>query len=145
MDSPSITEQAERLYISTGHPPNPETVQELVSDAHRRFKTNTDGQNSQVYPALAKVPSGLFGICTTATPQQVMEAVRVNTESRGKAACSQDRAAGYWLLSHCWLLSLPEASLTTFPKTSQPTNQQKGGEIDLSLRSLLGGLKEKKA
>jgi len=42
MDSPSITEQAERPYISTGHLPDPETVQELVSDARWRSKTNTD-------------------------------------------------------------------------------------------------------
>ena len=63
MDPPSITERAERPYISTGHLPDPDTVQELVSDAHRRFETNTGGQNSQVYPALARVPSELFGIC----------------------------------------------------------------------------------
>jgi hypothetical protein len=85
MDSPSITERAERPYFSTGHLPDPETVQELVSDAHGRFKTNTNCQNSQVHPALARVPSELFGICTTATPQQVMEVVPVNTDARLRA------------------------------------------------------------
>ncbi len=60
---PSIAEQAERPDVSTGHLPEPETVQKLVSHAHRRFKSNTDGQNSQVYPALAGVPSELFGVC----------------------------------------------------------------------------------
>jgi hypothetical protein len=33
-----------------------ETVQTLVSDARRLFESNGDGQNSQVYPALARVP-----------------------------------------------------------------------------------------
>lgn len=56
MDSPSITERAERPYFSTGHLPDPETVQELVSDAHRRFKINTDGQNSQVYLSTSHGP-----------------------------------------------------------------------------------------
>ncbi len=57
MDSPAVAEQTERPYISTGHLPEDETVQKLVSEAHRRFRWNTDGQNSQVYPALASVPS----------------------------------------------------------------------------------------
>ena len=34
MDLPSIAEQAERPYISTGHLPEAEMVQKLVSDAH---------------------------------------------------------------------------------------------------------------
>lgn len=117
MDSPSITEQAERPYSSTGHLRDPETVQELVSDAHRRFKTNTAGQNSQFYLALAKALSELVGICMTATPQQVVEAMRVNTMAR-------------------------ELPSRIHPKR-RPCG--KGGEIDLSLRSQLGGLKEKKA
>jgi glutaminase len=74
MDSPSITEQAERPYVSTGHLPDPVTVRELVSDAHRRFKTNTDGQNSQVYPALARIPSELFGICVVGSNGSVYAA-----------------------------------------------------------------------
>jgi glutaminase len=71
MDSPSIAEQAGRPYISTGHLPEAETVQKLVSDAHRRFKSNTDGQNSQVYSALARVPSELFGVCVVGTSGRV--------------------------------------------------------------------------
>src|SRR5215207_3769366 len=43
-------------YISTGHLPSPEQVQKLVRDAHVRFKSNDEGENSQVYPALARVP-----------------------------------------------------------------------------------------
>src|SRR5262245_5240761 len=54
-------------YVSTGHLPSPEFVQKLVSDAHNKFKTNTDGENSQVYPALARAPADLFGICVVGT------------------------------------------------------------------------------
>lgn len=63
MDRPSSTGLAATPYISTGHLPQPESVQALVDEAHRRFSTNTEGQNSQVYPALARVPSELFGVC----------------------------------------------------------------------------------
>ncbi len=54
-------------YVSTGHLPPPETVQLLVEEAHERFKADTDGRNSDVYPALARVPSDLFGICVVET------------------------------------------------------------------------------
>ena len=50
-------------FISTGSLPTPEMVTALVNEAHARYKTNTDGQVSQVYPALARVPSSLFGVC----------------------------------------------------------------------------------
>jgi glutaminase len=50
-------------FVSTGHLPSPEQIQELINEAHRRFAGHSEGQNSQVYPALARVPSELFGIC----------------------------------------------------------------------------------
>ena len=59
MDSSSIAKPTERPYVSTGHLPVPETVQKLVCDAHQRFTSNTDGQNSQVYPAFDRIPSEL--------------------------------------------------------------------------------------
>ena len=74
MDSPSIAAQAGRPYVSTGHLPEPETVQELVSEAQRRFKSNSDGQNSQVYPALARIPNDLFGVCVVGTSGRVYAA-----------------------------------------------------------------------
>jgi glutaminase len=74
MDSPSISEQAERPYISTGRLPGPETVQQLVSEARQRFQSNTDGENSQVYPALARVSRDLFGICIVGTSGRVYAA-----------------------------------------------------------------------
>ena len=41
-------------FVSTGRLPVPETVMASVSEAHQRFKSNTDGQNSNVYPALSE-------------------------------------------------------------------------------------------
>ena len=54
-------------YISTGHLPPAELITTLVAEAHERFKSNTEGANSQVYPAMARVPSELFGICVAET------------------------------------------------------------------------------
>jgi glutaminase len=59
--------EAEWPYISTGHLPDPGQVQALVDEAHARFKSNADGENSQVYPALARVPRDLFGLCIADT------------------------------------------------------------------------------
>jgi glutaminase len=50
-------------FVSTGHLPPHELVPKLLSTAHELFDSNTEGANSQVYPALASVPSKLFGIC----------------------------------------------------------------------------------
>jgi glutaminase len=54
-------------YVSTGHLPPPEEAKALVAEAHRRFRADKQGKNSQVYPALAKVPAKLFGICVVGT------------------------------------------------------------------------------
>src|SRR5262245_32043709 len=79
MHSP-ITEQAHWPYISTGHLPESEVVQNLVSDAYARFKSNTDGEISQVYPALARVPDDLFGVCIVGTSGRVYAAGDINYE-----------------------------------------------------------------
>ncbi len=57
----------EASYISTGHLPDADRVRVLLSEAYERFKSNTEGANSDVYPALARVPSTLFGMCVMAT------------------------------------------------------------------------------
>ena len=54
-------------YVSTGRLPFPEQVRTLVAEAYERYKSNGEGQNSQIYPALARVPSELFGICVVGT------------------------------------------------------------------------------
>ena len=61
-------------YVSTGHLLVPELVQGLVAEAHERFKSSTEGENSTVYPALARVPSDLFGICVAGTSGNLYEA-----------------------------------------------------------------------
>jgi glutaminase len=75
MDAPTLTaDYIEHPYISTGHLPDADRVQSLVDEAYARFRTNTDGQNSQVYPALARVPGELFGICLVGTSGRVFAA-----------------------------------------------------------------------
>lgn len=63
----SKIEEAETSYVSTGHLPSTDLVRALVAEAYERYKSNTEGSNSQVYPALARVPSNLFGVCVMAT------------------------------------------------------------------------------
>jgi glutaminase len=50
-------------YVSTGHLPPADRVRELVDEAYRCFQSNDEGDNSQVYPALARAPRDQFGIC----------------------------------------------------------------------------------
>ena len=50
-------------YVSTGHLPSPRQVQAAVDEAYRMYRPEAGGENSQTYPALARVPGGLFGIC----------------------------------------------------------------------------------
>jgi glutaminase len=70
MDAPTSIDQL-TSYVSTGHLPSPEAVRKLVSEAYERYRSNTDGKNSDVYPALARVPSDLFGICAVGTTGEV--------------------------------------------------------------------------
>jgi glutaminase len=58
-------------YVSTGHLPPAEHVIRLVDEAYERCRSNKDGKNSQVYPALAEVPSDLFGICVVGTNGEI--------------------------------------------------------------------------
>jgi glutaminase len=50
-------------YVSTGHLPSPRQVQATVTEAHRMYRSDARGKTSQTYPALARVPGHLFGIC----------------------------------------------------------------------------------
>jgi glutaminase len=43
----------------------------LVDEAYERYKSVSEGENSSVYPALARVPSDLFGICVVGTSGNV--------------------------------------------------------------------------
>ena len=62
---------ADLPFVSTGHLPTPERVQALVDQAYERYRSVAEGTNSAVYPALARVPSNLFGICVVGTSGKV--------------------------------------------------------------------------
>jgi len=60
-------------YVSTGHLPQSEVVQQLVVEAYKRYRSNTEGQVSRVYPALAEAAGDLFGVCVVGTSGRVYE------------------------------------------------------------------------
>jgi glutaminase len=61
-------------FVSTGSLPPPDLVQSLVTEAHERFRSIDDGTNSDVYPALERVPPELFGVCAVGTSGAVYSA-----------------------------------------------------------------------
>jgi glutaminase len=54
-------------YVSTGRLPSPEQVRRSLDEAYRRYRKEAAGECSRVYPALARVPADLFGICAAGT------------------------------------------------------------------------------
>lgn len=60
-------------FVSTGGLPERGRVQALVAEAHARYASTTRGAVSRVYPALARVPAELFGVCVAATSGDVYE------------------------------------------------------------------------
>jgi glutaminase len=71
---PDAEVEGESWYVSTGHLPSPAQIQRWVDEAYDRYRSITDGENTQVYPALARVPSDLFGICAVGTSGNVYTA-----------------------------------------------------------------------
>jgi glutaminase len=71
---------AESPFVSTGALPPAELVQELVVDAHERYRTNSDGATSEVYPALARARHDLFGLCVAGIGGDVSGAGDAETE-----------------------------------------------------------------
>jgi glutaminase len=67
-------------------------VSALVSEAHRRYRSALDGENSRVYPVLVRARRNLFGICVVATSGSVFTAgdadvefpIRIVTVAPGK-------------------------------------------------------------
>jgi glutaminase len=59
----TLDQGAEFPFVSTGQFPSPDLVSATVAEAHALYKSNQEGENSQIYPALARVPSALFGVC----------------------------------------------------------------------------------
>jgi len=48
--------------VSTGRLPSSAMVEDAVASAHRAFSDDRDGENIQIYPALAAMPPDLFGV-----------------------------------------------------------------------------------
>ena len=54
-------------YVSTGALPPPEVVSDAVQEAYERYRDDVEGELSRVYPALARVDPGLFGVSVVGT------------------------------------------------------------------------------
>jgi glutaminase len=61
-------------FVSTGALPHVDHVEALVREAHERYRSNTEGEVSQVYPVLARVPRDLFGIALVTTEGRIYQA-----------------------------------------------------------------------
>jgi len=61
-------------YVSTGHLPSPRQIQGAVDEAYRMYRAEAGGANSQTYPALARVPGHLFGICVAGVSGNIYRA-----------------------------------------------------------------------
>jgi glutaminase len=61
-------------YVSTGELPDADTVQTLVDEAYERYRRDRDGEVSEIYPALARVPPDAFGISVADVEGDVFEA-----------------------------------------------------------------------
>lgn len=59
------------LHISTGQLPSGVDVQQLVNEVYARYGTNDEGANASHYPALERVPRGLFGVCVSTVDGQL--------------------------------------------------------------------------
>jgi glutaminase len=72
-------------FVSTGALPPAPRVQTLVAAAYERYRGNTQGAASSVYPALALAEPGLFGICVVGTD--------------GAVACAGDAEVEFTIMS----------------------------------------------
>ena len=67
-------------FVSTGSLPPPDRVQDLVNEAHARFRDDRGGAVSAVYPALAAVPPELFGVAVAGVTGSLYTAGDARTE-----------------------------------------------------------------
>ncbi len=73
-ESGRLEDMTDIQYVSSGQLPPPETIEALVNEAHARFMTNDEGENAAYYPALARVPRTLFGVCVVGVSGSVYAA-----------------------------------------------------------------------
>jgi glutaminase len=72
--APDQLRETDTGFVSTGRLPAPELVRVLVTEAYERFRFNDEGRNSQIYPALARVSSELFGVCIAGISSNIYSA-----------------------------------------------------------------------
>jgi glutaminase len=68
------------VFVSTGSLPPPARVQELVDEAHARFRTEQAGAVSTVYPALAAASPEQFGVAVAGVTGSLYTAGDAGTE-----------------------------------------------------------------
>jgi glutaminase len=67
-------DESEYENVSRGRLPTPAVTKALVDEAHTRYRSADDGAISTVYPALARVPRDLFGVCVVGTSGNIYAA-----------------------------------------------------------------------
>lgn len=67
-------DESEWDFISTGSLPPGEQVRAWVQRAHELYKQDDDGEVSQGYAPLGRMPRELFGICVVGTDGQIYQA-----------------------------------------------------------------------
>ena len=72
-------EEGSDRHVSTGSLPDAPVVGDLLTEAHRRYAGLTDGEPSDVYPALERADPALFGICVAGVSGQVATAGDADT------------------------------------------------------------------
>jgi glutaminase len=72
--------EPDAAFVSTGRLPLPELVESLVNQAHERHLANTEGNTSDVYPALTRVSPDLFGVCIVGNSGNVYAAGDADVE-----------------------------------------------------------------
>ncbi len=80
MTPPRNDDEFAPTHASTGRLPEPEFVARLVRQSYERFRTNDDGENAQVYPALASMPRDLFGVALVSSSGLIHAAGDVDRE-----------------------------------------------------------------
>ena len=74
MAEPGPSQPTAGRYVSTGHLPSPRQVQDAVDEAYRMYRSENSGRSSATYPALARVPGHLFGICVAGVSGSIYRA-----------------------------------------------------------------------
>ena len=64
---PTAADHDRTKYVSTGHLPPLDHVRRWLQGAYQTFRSNTEGENSQLYPDFARASRDLFDSCVLGT------------------------------------------------------------------------------